>query len=78
MCNCIIRINTENLGDILLLLNNNIIIDNNKNLRATGSSGSTAGFLGPNPSSSSSDSSSSSSEGTGDSAILYWGQKINL
>ena len=44
--------------------------------RATGSSGSILGFLGP--SSSSSDEDSSSAEGIGDSAILYWNRGIGL
>ena len=43
-------------------------------LRATGSSGSTLGFLGP--SSSSSEDDSSSAEGIGDSAILYWNGRV--
>ena len=43
-------------------------------LRATGSSGSTLGFLGP--SSSSSEEDSSSAEGIGDSAILYWNGRV--
>ena len=71
ICNWIIRINYQRLGSLSFFLF--III----HLRATGSSGSTVGFFGPKPSSSSSDSSSSSSEGTGDSAILYWGKLHN-